>query len=137
MLRNDNQNLNAIFVKSLDGRVYEHGDLQVRFDLSDGAKNRDLKGLDKTEFLKALGDAGCIVHEDKLLETIFKQLDTDGNGSVGLEEFKCAVRHCPKLPYLCFRDELKGMPFLVSNITKLSMVTFSYFHAQAWILTCS
>ncbi len=35
--------------------------------------------------------------DKNFLEDIFKQYDADGNGSVGLEEFKCAVRRRTKL----------------------------------------
>ncbi len=72
-------------------------------------KLKVVKGLDKKQLKKALEEAGCMVHDEKFLESVFKELDADSNWSIGLEEFKCAVRRCPQLSNLCFSNELKGV----------------------------
>jgi hypothetical protein len=54
------------------------------------------KALDKTQLQEALEEVGRTV-DSEFLDDVFNQFDADGNGSVGLEEFKCAVRRRTKL----------------------------------------
>jgi hypothetical protein len=58
--------------------------------------DKDVEGLCKEQLQEALRDVGRIV-DDEFLDDVFKQYDSDGNGWVGLEEFKCSVRRRSKL----------------------------------------
>ncbi len=60
-----------------------------------GADNGTI-GLDQAQLQEALHEVGRSVNKESL-EEIFMQYDADGNGSVGFEEFKCAVRRRSKL----------------------------------------
>ncbi len=65
-------------------------------DMAKSGADKDVEGLGKEQLQEALRDVGRIV-DDEFLDDIFKQYDSDGNGWVGLEEFKCSVRRRSKL----------------------------------------
>jgi hypothetical protein len=65
-------------------------------DTAKSGADKDVEALGKDQLQEALRDVGRIV-DDEFLDDVFKQYDADGNGWVGLEEFKCSVRRRSKL----------------------------------------
>ncbi len=113
MLRNDHQQLDKIFFakcvkKHFGASTTENlGSIGQASSVPNSGAEKDVGGLDKTQFLEALQEAGCFV-DNEAIDEVLTEFDTDCNGSIGLEEFKCAVRRSPKHKMISSHSELKG-----------------------------